>query len=137
MAWADEAEAWVDGILNGDSNQTYNVSRGDTVEAIARATYGENWRAGVAAIIDANGIQYNHLGSPLIYAGSDITLPTLNGQDVGTLSSAGGSIIDNNSRGLAAAAQLAAEAPVDWGAYEGFVGIQRQSGARPIQPLSA
>lgn len=108
LAWSQEAGDWVDGILNGGGSQTHSVSRGDTVEAIARATYGDNWRAGVAAIIGANDLHANANGSPLIHAGSDIILPSLSGQDTAALGRAGGTIIANNSRGLAAAQQAEA-----------------------------
>jgi phage tail protein X len=104
----DEFIAWVQGADPG--YDTYSVSRGDTVEAIARATYGDDWRAGVAAIIGANNLRANANGSPLIYAGSDIVLPSLNGLDTEALSRSGGAIIANNSQGIAASQAIAASA---------------------------
>ena len=105
-AWSKNTQAWLDDLLSEDGSQSYSVSRGDTVEAIARATYGDNWRAGVAAIIGANNLRANANGSPLIYAGSEIVLPSLGGLDVGALSRVGGNIIANNSQRLSLNAQI-------------------------------
>ena len=81
-------------------SETHSVVRGDTVELIARTRYGDNWRAGVAAIIGANDLRANENGSPLIYAGSDIALPSLSGLNLAALSRTGGAIISNNSERL-------------------------------------
>jgi hypothetical protein len=98
IARSKELGAWLDGIMNGGGDQSYSVTRGETVEAIARATYGDDWRAGVAAIIGANDLSFNDNGSPLIYAGSDIILPSLNGLDTGALASLGGDVIAHNTQ---------------------------------------
>lgn len=118
IARIKELGTWADGILNGDGSQAYSVSRGDTVEAIARATYGDNWLAGEAAIMASNPITRNRYGSPMIYPGDNLVLPSLNGQDIGALSSAGGALTTANAQGLeifaAERAAAAAQARAEW-----------------------
>ena len=87
------------------NDQTHTISRGDTVEAIARARYGDDWRAGVAVIISANNLRANSLGSPLLTVGNDLTIPDLQryqdrGIDLSVLAKMGGNIIAGNQRGI-------------------------------------
>lgn len=84
-------------------DRTYMVASGDTVEAIARNAYGSDWRAGVAAILVTNDIRMNRAGSPLIYAGSELTLPSLANVDRLTATQVGGAVVANNTQGLTAA----------------------------------
>ncbi len=81
---------------------TYRVDRGETLEPIARAHYGEdNWRAGLAAMMIANNIRRNHLGSPLIYPGQNLIVPELADHEP-ELDQLGGEIIAANSRRMEA-----------------------------------
>ncbi len=88
--------------LTPDSS-AHQVRRGDTVERIARENYGENWRAGQAAIMVANGLRTNAEGSPLIRAGQSLALPDLapiSEDQLRGLNRAGGLITANNTVGL-------------------------------------
>ena len=92
------------GVFN-NNDQSYTVAKGDTVEALARANYGSNWRAGVAAIIAANGLQANRLGSPMLGVGDSLTIPDLQryadqGGSLDLLSKLGGGVIAGNQRGI-------------------------------------
>lgn len=78
----------------------YKVGRGDRLESIARAHYGEdNWRAGLAAMMISNNIRRNHLGSPLIYAGRTLVVPELADHEP-ELDQLGGEIIAANAQGM-------------------------------------
>lgn len=80
--------------------------------SVCHSFHGDDWRTGVAAIIGANDLRANANGSPLIYAGTEIILPSLAGLDTAALGREGGAIIANNTRGLeAAAARQAAATP--------------------------
>lgn len=84
----------------------YSASTGDNVEKLARQFYGDQYKAGVAAIIDRNGIKTNSDGSPLIYAGQDYVIPSLDGIDTVAAARQGGKIIADNSQRLSAAEAL-------------------------------
>ncbi|WP_211297617.1 LysM peptidoglycan-binding domain-containing protein [Ottowia oryzae] len=98
-------------ISTGAPNIT--VGKGDTLERLARQQYGENWRAGLTAMMAANpGITTNRWGSPIIQPGQTLNTPSLDGFEVDALSrlnQTGGQIVANNSRGLDVRAQLQAE----------------------------
>jgi phage tail protein X len=79
------------------------VRRGDTIERIAREQYGDNWRAGQAAIMSANGLRTNAEGSPLIREGQSLALPDLapvSEDQLRGLNRLGGRITANNNAGL-------------------------------------
>ena len=82
--------------------RTYKVSKGDGLERIARAQYGDNWRAGVAALASANNItQTDRYGNPVVRMGAELIVPDLDGlgaDAMGRLGRAGGSVIAANSR---------------------------------------
>ena len=62
------------------ANSTVTVGRGDTLEQLARQHYGENWRAGLTALVAANpGLRTNRWGSPLITPGQTLNAPSLQG----------------------------------------------------------
>lgn len=85
------------------------VGKGQTLEGIARAQYGENWRAGVAQMAIDNGIKLNQWGSPILGVGNTLELPDLSGksdQELASLARTGGRIIANNDQGLQAKADL-------------------------------
>lgn len=89
------------------------ISKGQTLEGIARAHYGENWRAGLAQMAIDNSIKLNQWGSPVIREGRTIELPDLGGksdQEIASLSRTGGRIVANNDKGLQAKADLEARA---------------------------
>ncbi len=86
---------------------TYTVARGDALEPIARAHYGDNWRAGIVAMMRANHLRRNADGSPLIYANQVLQMPELDG-DLRQLNRAGGALVAQNTIGLEAARQRAA-----------------------------
>ncbi len=82
---------------------TFTVEAGQTLEGIARSRYGDQWRAGVTQLILENQIALNQWGSPVLRVGQGLTasdLP-LDSQRLDALARAGGSIVANNSRGLA------------------------------------
>ncbi len=88
--------------LTPDSS-AHQVHRGDSVERIAREHYGENWRAGQAAIMVVNGLRTNAEGSPLIRDGQSLALPDLapvSEDQLRGLNRAGGRITANNTVGL-------------------------------------
>ncbi|MDO5288360.1 MAG: LysM domain-containing protein [Pseudomonadota bacterium] len=96
------------------ANSTVTVGRGDTLEQLARTHYGENWRAGLTALVAANpGLRTNRWGSPLITPGQTLNAPSLQGlsaEQLARLGHTGGQIIGRNSQGLNARAQwLAAQ----------------------------
>ena len=96
------------------ANSTVTVGRGDTLEQLARQHYGENWRAGLTALVAANpGLRTNRWGSPLITPGQTLNAPSLQGlsaEQLARLGHTGGQIIGRNSQGLNARAQwLAAQ----------------------------
>ena len=95
------------------ANSTVTVGRGDTLEQLARQHYGENWRAGLTALVAANpGLRTNRWGSPLITPGQTLNAPSLQGlsaEQLARLGHTGGQIIGRNSQGLNARAQWLAE----------------------------
>lgn len=95
------------------ANSTVTVVRGDTLEQLARQHYGENWRAGLTALVAANpGLRTNRWGSPLITPGQTLNAPSLQGlsaEQLARLGHTGGQIIGRNSQGLNARAQWLAE----------------------------
>ena len=95
------------------ANSTVTVGRGDTLEQLARQHYGENWRAGLTALVAANpGLRTNRWGSPLITPGQTLHAPSLQGlsaEQLARLGHTGGQIIGRNSQGLNARAQWLAE----------------------------
>ncbi|MDO5290735.1 MAG: LysM peptidoglycan-binding domain-containing protein [Pseudomonadota bacterium] len=95
------------------ANSTVTVGRGDTLEQLARTHYGENWRAGLTALVAANpGLRTNRWGSPLITPGQTLNAPSLQGlstAQLARLGHTGGQIIGRNSQGLNARAQWLAE----------------------------
>jgi hypothetical protein len=85
---------------------TYLVGSSDRgVEAIARSQYGDRWRTGMMAIIAANELRSNALGSPIIRVGDRLVVPDVSGladADVAALNRLGGQLVANNSQGIAA-----------------------------------
>jgi hypothetical protein len=85
---------------------TYTVGSSDRgVEAIARSQYGDRWRTGMMAIIAANELRSNALGSPIIRVGDRLVVPDVSGladTDVAALNRIGGQLVANNSQGNAA-----------------------------------
>lgn len=57
------------------------VGDGATVEGLARDHYGEDWRAGVGAIMAGNGLRTNRYGSPVLAVGREVRLPSLGEYD--------------------------------------------------------
>jgi hypothetical protein len=85
------------------------VGKGQTLEGIARANYGENWRAGLAQMALDNGLKLNQWGSPILRQGQSLVLNDISGkseQELASLSRTGGRIIANNDKGLQAKADL-------------------------------
>jgi hypothetical protein len=85
------------------------VGKGQTLEGIARAQYGENWKAGLAQVAQDNGLKLNQWGSPILLQGQTLVLNDLGNKsddDLARLSRAGGRIISNNGLGLQAKADL-------------------------------
>ncbi|MDT7836062.1 hypothetical protein [Aquabacterium sp. OR-4] len=85
------------------------VSRGQTLEAIARANYGDHWRAGLAQMAIDNGLKLNQWGSPMLRVGQELVMPDLGGRsdaDLAALARTGGRLIASNSNGLAVKAEL-------------------------------
>ncbi len=79
---------------------SYKVAKGDALEPIARAIYGEdNWRAGMLAMIQANHIKSNVFGSPLIRENQTLSSPILRG-DLDLANRAGGEMDALNSARL-------------------------------------
>src|SRR3972149_3138796 len=76
-------------------DRSYKVGSKDrAVEQVARRQYGDDWRAGVAAIIDANSLKSNSLGSPIIRVGDELQIPDLARYgDLAMANRAGGAII--------------------------------------------
>jgi nucleoid-associated protein YgaU len=91
------------------------VASGNTVEQIARQQYGDNWRAGVQAIVNANNLDFNSLGSPLIYPGDQLEIPPLptDSNAQADLAQQGGNLIAANQSKIdaEAARQAAAMQP--------------------------
>lgn len=91
------------------SPATAVISRGDTLEAIARANYGDNWKAGLARMALDNNLRLNQWGSPVLQPGKELVLNDLSAQtadELASLSRLGGKLIANNSNGLAVKAEL-------------------------------
>jgi hypothetical protein len=103
------------GVGPGSSQSLLTVSKGQTLEAIARAQYGENWRAGLTQIMLDNNIKLNQWGSPILSVGKTLVLNDLSGKseaELASLARTGGRIISNNDKGLAAKAELEERARV-------------------------
>jgi hypothetical protein len=103
-----------DAALSGP--RTVTVQAGDGLERIARAQYGENWRAGIAALAAANGItSTDRYGNPIVRAGASLVVPGLDGVDAASqamLSRAGGGIVAANTQ-VSAAVRAAEQAMHD------------------------
>lgn len=52
-----------------------SLESGDMVERVSRRYNGPDWRAGMVAIIKANGFVLKEQGSPMIYAGDNLLIP--------------------------------------------------------------
>jgi Bacterial EndoU nuclease len=86
-----------------------NVSKGNTAIDIAKAQYGDQWRAGLAQMVLDNHIKLNEFGSPILREGQALTLNDLSGksqQELDSLSKLGARVVTNNDRGLRARAEL-------------------------------
>ena len=98
-------------ISTGAPNIT--VGKGDTLERLARQQYGENWRAGLTAMMAANpGITTNRWGSPIIQPGQTLETPSLAGLNDAQMARAdqlGGRIVAGNTQGLNVRAELIAQ----------------------------
>jgi LysM repeat protein len=91
------------------TNTSVKIAKGDTLEAIAREHYGENWKAGLALMAIDNGLKLNQWGSPVLREGKPLVVNDLSErspEDLAKLSRMGGNIIAGNSRGLQAKADL-------------------------------
>jgi LysM repeat protein len=85
------------------------IAKGDTLEAIAREHYGENWKAGIALMAMDNGLKLNQWGSPVLREGKPLVINDLgerSSEDLAKLSRMGGNIVAGNSRGLQAKAEM-------------------------------
>lgn len=105
------------------------VPRGMTVERLSRNTYGDNWRAGVQAIVAANRLRFNGNGSPLLPAGQEVELPNPGGLSAADLSSAsrgGGRLVAHNTERLAENRELQRLRNRDTSRYAGLVGEERE-----------
>jgi LysM repeat protein len=91
---------------------TVTVAAGDTLERLARQIYGEQWRAGLTALVADNpGIATNRWGSPIIQPGQTLNTPSLDGlspDQLSRLGQLGGQIVANNTQGLNVRAELLA-----------------------------
>ena len=92
---------------------TVTVASGDTLERLARQQYGENWRAGLTAMVASNpGMTTNRWGSPIIQAGQTLNTPSLDGlgaDQLNQLGRVGGEIVAGNTRGLNVRAEYLAQ----------------------------
>ncbi len=103
----DAASSWSD---------KHTVSSGDTLEKIARARYGDQWREGLAMMMGRNGIRTNANGSPLIHKGQQLETPPLDGYSDDTLSAlrrGGGNVVAQNTQVMAARAEAQERARID------------------------
>jgi YD repeat-containing protein len=79
---------------------SYQVKRGDSLEKIARQKYGDNWRAGITALKEANNIHKTDAkGNPIIGIGKELIVPDLSQLTPETLRAAsreGGRIVSRN-----------------------------------------
>jgi hypothetical protein len=106
---SDNTAARNGGVGPGSTQTLLTISKGQTLEGIARAQYGDNWKAGLAQIALDNGLKLNQWGSPILGVGKTLVLNDLSGktdQELASLSRTGGRIISNNDKGLAAKADL-------------------------------
>jgi hypothetical protein len=106
---ADEAAARNAGVRPSSTAASLTVGRGQTLEGIARAHYGENWRAGMAQMAIDNSIKLNQWGSPVLSVGHTLELPDIGDkseQELASLARTSGRIIANNDKGLQAKAAL-------------------------------
>ena len=97
----------------GTTPTSITVARGDTLERLARQRYGENWRAGLTAMMAANpDITTNRWGSPIIQPGQTLETPSLAGLNNAQMARAdqlGGRIVAGNTQGLNVRAELIAQ----------------------------
>jgi hypothetical protein len=106
---SDNTAARNGGLGPAGSQTVLTVGKGQTLEGIARAQYGENWRAGLAQVAQDNGLKLNQWGSPILLQGQNLVLNDLGNKsddDLDRLARTGGRIIANNDRGLQAKADL-------------------------------
>ena len=123
---------------NPVTSATLTVSSGDTLERLARQQYGENWRAGLTAMIGSNPeLTSNRWGSPIIQPGQTLNAPSLQGlgaDQLAQLGRVGGQLIAGNSQGLAARdAWLAQQAAARERAAQQAVAQNRNSGTMTQQ----
>jgi hypothetical protein len=106
---SDNTAARNGGVGPSSTQTLLTVGRGQTLEGIARAHYGENWRAGMAQMAIDNSIKLNQWGSPVLSVGNTLELPDIGGkseQELASLARTSGRIIANNDKGLQAKAAL-------------------------------
>ena len=114
--WSNRAMGGGDNPNSPISNRTLlTVGTGasdGTVEGLAKQTYGDQWRAGMALLVRDNKLQLNKWGSPIIQPGQTLTandLSIYSDSGIASLSNAGGNLEANNSKGLVALAQWNAQ----------------------------
>lgn len=80
--------------------EKHKVKSGDSLEKIARARYGENWRAGIIALKEANNIfKTDAKGNPIINVGKELVLPdlsVLSPDELKVANRAGGRVVAQN-----------------------------------------
>jgi hypothetical protein len=106
---SDNTAARNGGVGPGSSQTLLAIGKGQTLEGIARAQYGENWKAGLTQMMLDNNIKLNQWGSPILGVGKTLVLNDISGkseQELASLSRTGGRLISNNDKGLAAKADL-------------------------------
>jgi hypothetical protein len=105
---------------------TRTVGKGMTVEGMARDQYGDDWRAGVGAIMRENRLRTNANGSPMLRVGQDVRMPNLGGYapaEQRRLGSDAGQLIAANEARLAGARQAADSArQLNGTRYDGLSG---------------
>jgi hypothetical protein len=81
--------------------RTVTVQAGDGLERIARAQYGDDWRAGIALMVGANNItKTDPYGNPIIHPNDNLVAPSIAGAAgdvIGRLNRAGGQIVADNT----------------------------------------
>ena len=119
------------------------VASGDTLERVARQQYGENWRAGLTAMVASNpGMTTNRWGSPIIQAGQTLNTPSLDGlgaDQLNQLGRVGGEIVAGNTRGLNVRAEYLAQqrAASQRAAAQAAAQQQQVSGSGGMTPQEA
>lgn len=121
---------------------TVTVASGDTLERLARQQYGENWRAGLTAMVASNpGMTTNRWGSPIIQAGQTLNTPSLDGlgaDQLNQLGRVGGEIVAGNTRGLNVRAEyLAQQRAASQRAAAQAAAQQQASGSGGMTPQEA